>query len=151
MIRLVTFYRLSLAAPMVVPLVAAGLGFAMPALFGVPAVLIGGSLMFTWWSYPLFAIGVLAWSRRRTARELAGSSAWLPLIYAPLCGAQMATVYGRPFSGGPVGWWDDFTFGLLAAVVVGYAYVLCVLLVGRLLSDSRGTAEGRRTFISPGT
>ena len=150
MMRKAVYYRASLAAPIVIPLLAVGLGFLLQGPFIIVAVLVGGSLMYTWWSYPLFAIAVLLWSRGQSSDQLIRVSRWLPVLYAPLCGIQMAIFYGRAFTGPGATWWTDFFGGLLMAVAFGYVYLGVVLFAGRVLSDPRGTAgEPAKSFIAP--
>lgn len=128
------FYRWSLLAPLVVP-VAIGLPVTLLRfeLLAVPALFVAGSLAYTWWTYPFFALAVAWWARRKDALTLQRAAWVFPLLYAPFSGLAMGMMYGRPMRGAPVTFWDDFAWGMLLALLFGYSYVLVVRAVGALI------------------
>lgn len=129
-----SFYRIALWLPLLVPLPFVGLGILLPELFLVPAVLLGGSLAYASPTYPLFAVVVYWRLRHEPVRKWERSSLWLPLAYAPLCGAGVAFVYTVAGEPKPVGAMLSAAGDVaLVALVFGYAYVLLVRLIAARL------------------
>lgn len=128
------FYRLALWLPLVAPLPFLGLGLLAPDLFVVPAVLLGGSLVYAAPTYPLFAALVYWRLRRRPLASWERTSLWLPLAYAPFCGLGVAALYSllaetRSLSALISGAGDV----ALVALAFGYGYVGVVHLVAARL------------------
>ena len=128
------FYRLALWLPLVAPLPFVGLGVLAPDLFVVPAVLLGGSLVYAAPTYPLFAAAVYWRLRRRPIASWERTSLWLPLAYAPFCGLGVAVVYAMVAEPQPLakalGAAGDVA---LVALAFGYAYVGLIHLVAARL------------------
>ena len=128
------FYRIALWLPLLVPLPFVGLGMLSPELFMVPAVLLGGSLVYAAPTYPLFA-GLVYWRlRHRPLQSWERGSLWLPLVYAPFCGIGIALIYAfvgepRPMSAMLSTAGDVALF----ALAFGYAYVVLVRLIAARL------------------
>jgi hypothetical protein len=148
------FYCYAMFAPLFVPAIALGLAALVPVVFGLPAVLLAGSLMYTIWSYPPFAVAAIIWMRNRAPAEIERVAWRFPLIYAPLCGIESGVFYGRSFVGGPVTFWSDFFGGVVLAIIYGYAYVAAVRLVASkwpLLARERALAATQNGVVPEGT
>lgn len=141
------FYRFTLAAPFVLPLLLGSLGWITGSVPGVraflfvPTIVLGASLLYTRWTYPAFALATWFWTRGRTALELERGSLWLPLLYAPLCGIE-ASVNGDPFAGPGATWRASFLGATVTAVLFGYIYVGAARLAASLLFHRNNTVSG---------
>jgi hypothetical protein len=84
-LRTVTFYRFSLLLPLAVPAVAAAFIWIVPIDTVAPltAILV---LSLTYGGVPYVAgmVGLQLWLRRRSAREIAHASYWVPVALLPL-------------------------------------------------------------------
>ena len=117
--------------PLLLPLVVGAAALAFPNdLLRAASLGLVGSIMVTRWTYPVFAIVVLLWSRRWTADQLERSSLWLPLLYAPIGGGALASIAAKFFSSE---WWGEMAAGALLTLLLGYFYVGAVRTLANLV------------------
>ena len=114
--------------------------------FLLPAIVLGFSQFYTRWTYPVFALAILVLTRAWSVPRLERASLWLPLAYAPVCGIETTTVYGRPLFSAI--WWDNLIVGTSLAVVFGYAYVGVARLLGGVVGRSAPQRTSRDEAIS---
>lgn len=115
------------------PLIFPALAFIAAGIWGYEAVMVGIGILLRFLiicsmiggiPYFFFALGVLWWSRKKTAQEIKKASWWLPWIFTPLCGVFFAIAFNLEHPNG-----DAVEGALLMAIFcvpVGFIYVFFV-------------------------
>jgi len=135
MISREAFFRRALLLPIIGPLLL-GIGaiLAPPVLGGI-GVIIGGSLLYGGAAYAVFAAAMYWWTRGKPWPTVRRAALIAPVLFAPLCGLNMAAVFafGAPaVTGGR----DQqvlqyFLEGAGLGLVFGYGYVLLTFMLER--------------------
>ncbi|MDP1861953.1 MAG: hypothetical protein Q8K82_25055 [Gemmatimonadaceae bacterium] len=142
-----TFLRLSLVAPIVAPAVAIGVAAATDGVVGLlPAVILGGSLLYAGPAYVVFAVGALLWGRGPDEcavprlRDLMRIAPWL---FAPLASLNTVVVLLWPRHPRASTSFILVEAGQMAAfaIVIAYAYVLVVYVIDSRRAE-RQSAHG---------
>jgi len=140
-VRMRTFYRASLALPIVAAGVAMLLGRAagdMPRPLGELIAWLILSGVCGGLPYLVLAAGAFRWMRDRTEREIRRAALWSPLLmigaYAVECVAYglLGDVFGQATHAGPI-----FVLGSECIVIFGYVYVAIVLALGAAIVPPR--------------
>ena len=137
--RHVTFLRLSLLGPLVLPPLAMLL---LPGWFGAGGLIMTVGIMYYGIGYVIFAVGVLVWlARPRSERELGRAVMIAPAIGAPVI-AMSGLVVSMIVGDASRNLLPDFALWLCLVLVIGYAYALLIRLVGRRLPLRANSAGG---------
>ena len=140
----IQFFRLSVALPMAVPLLAwlAGRLGSDGDLLGLIAGVLVASALIGGVPYVVCTAITLAWLWNQPVQKYRLMAVLAPVLYVPFLAAwiQAGEVIGRP-SWAPTAALGTLGVAALLGFAVGYSYVGLVLLVRRALFGGSGTSE----------
>jgi hypothetical protein len=141
-----TYFRAAVTLPLAAPIIAVGLMLipSLGAMFLVPGVLLGGSMVYGGPAYAVCAAGALLYLRHRDAAAARRLALLAPLLVAPFVGLTNLLA-----DAAVVGWtnghWlrEEFLGGVVLGLILGYAYVALILAGDSFLTAKQGS--GHRT------